>query len=596
MSLERTGRGGGRGIRAWLRYGLYILVFGCIFLALGAEEPYQGLLGAVVCLWAGNMLYALERLRERILFFWLHITLFTFLIGRPVITALRGQQWWDYGHDNVLFALISLLLTQIFLVLGAFLGQQRALRLRGRGQEALELRGPQEALELRRLRGGPQGPLKLQGSRLGALRRQRTAEGAAWQERGFARAFRYYLGYVSQIVFYSSLVFTFMLGREKIVYIADHTYYEYFAKFKSQLPYIVYELSTLTRYSLCFFLAGLPKKRRAFPALSLYVLAAVPELIVGERNPIVLRTIFALSYYVLRDLYRESDPPGRGSGSRPEPVSSPSGRGARARSQPDRSQTAARSQPDRGSGRAALDREGRPGPGGPPWIGRLEKAALLAGIPCGLVFLGMMNYVREGGGGTRLGFFGAIVDLFYKQGVSFQWLALGHGVIADLPGKGRSHYTFGSFIDYFAHGSVAQRFFGAVPLGSNNSLAKATLGHSLAHHMSYMLMGPEEYLAGHGCGSSYLLELFIDYGYLGICVFSLGLGYLLLLGPELARRRPFFLTLLLLCMTNLFLIPRAEAMGFLSFVLTMQFWAAAAICCGGALLLSRRFYPRKGRL
>ena len=82
MSLERTGRGGGRGIRAWLRYGLYILVFGCIFLALGAEEPYQGLLGAVVCLWAGNMLYALERLRERILFFWLHITLFTFLIGR----------------------------------------------------------------------------------------------------------------------------------------------------------------------------------------------------------------------------------------------------------------------------------------------------------------------------------------------------------------------------------------------------------------------------------------------------------------------------------------------------------------------------------
>ena len=53
-------------------------------------------------------------------------------------------------------------------------------------------------------------------------------------------------------------------------------------------------------------------------------------------------------------------------------------------------------------------------------------------------------------------------------------------------------------------------------------------------------MGPEEYLAGHGCGSSYLLELFIDYGYLGICVFSLGLGYLLLLGPEAGQAAALF--------------------------------------------------------
>ena len=40
---------------------------------------------------------------------------------------------------------------------------------------------------------------------------------------------------------------------------------------------VLSELSTLTRYSLCFFLACLPKKSRAFPALSLYVLAAAPE-------------------------------------------------------------------------------------------------------------------------------------------------------------------------------------------------------------------------------------------------------------------------------------------------------------------------------
>lgn len=553
MSLERTVGAGGRGMMGWVRYGLYLFAFGFGFFALGAEEPYQGLLGAVVCLWGGNMVYALERLQERILFFWLHVTLFTFLIGRPVITVLRGQQWWDYGHENVMFALVSLLATLLFLYLGALLGQQRVLRLR-RGQlgepclqkerlgEPCLQRGQSGASCLQKGRSGE--PCLRQGQRGKPCLRDGRQEGS------FARAFRYYLGWVSQIVFYLSLLFTFMLGQEKIAYIADHTYYEYFAEFKSRLPYIVYELSTLTRYSLCFFLACLPKKSRAFPALSLYVLAAVPELIVGERNPIVLRVLFALSYYVLRDLYQEQDLVCR----------------------------------DLGEGTER------------PWIGRLEKTALLVGIPCGLVFLGMMNYMREDGVAKRLGLLDTIVDLFYKQGVSFQWLALGHGAIGDLPGKGSFHYTFGSFIDYFAHGSIAQRFFGAVPLGSNNSLVKATLGHSLAHHMSYLLMGPEEYLAGHGCGSSYLLELFIDHGYLGICVFSLGLGYLLLLGPELARRHTFIFALLLLCMTNLFLIPRAEALGFLTFVLTLQFWMAAAICCGGALFLSRWFYPRKGRL
>ncbi len=106
-----------------------------------------------------------------------------------------------------------------------------------------------------------------------------------------------WLGFPDCVLYFPG---TFMLGMEKVVYIQDHTYYEYFSDFKSQLPYVVYELSTLTKYSLCFFLACLPKKSRAFPVLALYVLSAVPELIVGERNPIVLNVIFALSYYVIR--------------------------------------------------------------------------------------------------------------------------------------------------------------------------------------------------------------------------------------------------------------------------------------------------------
>ena len=234
---------------ALIRYGLIFLAFGGGFQALAAELPYSGMLFAVVCLWLANMMYALEKLRERILFFWFHVTLFTFLMGRPVIGALQGELWWDYGHENVMFALTALLLTLGFLQLGALFGSQWSLR-------------------------------------------QKEAAGWGLEEQ---KGFCYYFGWVSQIVFYISLVFTFMLGMEKVVYIQDHTYYEYFSDFKSQLPYVVYELSTLTKYSLCFFLACLPKKSRAFPVLALYFLSAVPELYVGERNAIVQTDVVGLS-------------------------------------------------------------------------------------------------------------------------------------------------------------------------------------------------------------------------------------------------------------------------------------------------------------
>ncbi len=487
---------------AMIRYGLIFLAFGGGFAALAAQTPYGGMLFAVVCLWLANLVYALEKLRERIFFFWFQVTLFTFLIGRPLIGALRGEQWWDYGRENIRFALTALLLTLGALHLGALLGSQWSVR-------------------------------------------QRTGAGEGVTEQ---KGFCYYFGWVSQLVFYLSLIFTFMMGMEKVIYIQDHTYYEYYAEFSSRLPYVVYELSTLTKYSLCFFLACMPKKIRAFPVLALYVLSAVPELIVGERNPIVQNVIFALTYYVIRDLFRVQ----------------------------------------RAEGGATDGKES-------PWLGAWEKAALVLAIPLGLVFLGAMNYLREGQGlEGGLNPAAVIADLFYKQGVSFQWLALGYGAMPLLPRNGFTNYTFGTFIDYFCHGSLARTLFGAVSLGSSNSMLKATYGNSFSHHLSYILLG-DEYLAGHGCGSSYLLEVFADYGYPGILVFSLILGLFLVCAPRLAGKNAVLFSVILLCATNLFLLPRAEATGFLQFVLTMQFWAAFVICCGGALILRHKFGKGEGR-
>lgn len=41
------------------------------------------------------------------------------------------------------------------------------------------------------------------------------------------------------------------------------------------------------------------------------------------------------------------------------------------------------------------------------------------------------------------------------------------------------------------------------------------ISNSLAHNLAYVYR-KDEYLAGNGNGSSYLLEIFADYGYIGV--------------------------------------------------------------------------------
>ena len=80
------------------------------------------------------------------------------------------------------------------------------------------------------------------------------------------------------------------------------------------------------------------------------------------------------------------------------------------------------------------------------------------------------------------------------------------------------------------------------------------------------------YLEGHGLGSSYLLELFADYGFIGIAVYSLILGIFLIYCIDAMKKGWFMRTLMLSLLTNLFYIPRAAATDWLVFLIQIHFW------------------------
>lgn len=444
-------------------------------LGRNANLGIQVMLLAVFGLFISDIVYCFKDVRRRFLLLLFLCSIFTFLLGRPIIAMFRGESWYLSKTSGNLFAYCSLFLTLIFLRLGSVLGH------------------------------------KLWDNQLHAMPSMRKPE------------FLYALQAVSFYFFLVTMLFRLLPIVERLIYMHGRSYAEYYL-FGSQLPYFVTTIGSMSKYGLCIFLATLPEKRISFAVLASNVLCTVPSLLLGARMPFVSNVLFAFVYYLLRDNIG----------------------------------------------------------GAQKWIGKWEKRLIVIGAPAGLLVLGALNYLRDG---VKAGMrpIKLIIDFFYKQGVSFRVLQIGYDVMPVLPGGTAKNYTFGPFIDYFCHGTFAQKLFGALPLGTGNNTIKAVFGHSFADSMSYV--AHEGYLSGNGWGSSYLLETYADWGYWGIIVFSILLGLLLASILVLIRRKPLVRTIVLLSLLELLIIPRASAMGWLLFLVTAQFWASILVCYVGAWLL-----------
>lgn len=436
-----------------------------------------------------NIVYALENVKDRIVFLMLHITIFTFLISRPFIGMLRGEKWWltsSQAAENIYFSINAILLSMLFLYLGALIGQYLFKKQEGKNKVS------QENIIYRKMQ------------------------------------FRNNLQVVAMIAFYITMCFVVVQEGEKLLYMQGRSYVEYYTGFHSQLPGIFHTIASFMRYSLCIFLATFPSKKRAFIPLCLFELSAIPELLIGVRNPIMLNSIFILLYYAIRDIYEKRQ----------------------------------------------------------KWIGKIEKVLLIIAVPSSLVFMTVYAYVRSGVEIAQKNIFKLFLDFFYGQGVTFNVLGIGYGYRNSLPNRVGRNYTFGGMIDYIFHGRIGQMLFGTEPFPEGNNWINGTLSNNFSHNFSY-LVRTEDYLNGQGWGSSYMLETYIDFGYIGLIFFNLILGILLIYMLKRFGKNTLIDTIFLLSLTTIFLIPRAEATGWLSFIVTAQFWACILACYLGAYICTR---------
>ena len=471
-----------------------VRILSIILAVLGVVKGWENLLfGAILILWGHNMMFSLKNQEGRLPFLLFHITFFTFLLGRPLLTILHGDGLilYEVKRYQATTESVMLALQLIFLsLIGLWMGAQLSLYLEKAEKQTYEASKVKDAFKTKY---GKQAAL---------------------------------------IVFIASYLCEVVVIIEKVMFIISHSYVSYYVDFKSSLPYIIYVGSTFMFFSLCIWLAFLPSKKEAYIVLGSYVILRLPMAICGARTDFVLAILFSMVYFFFRDY---------------------------------------------------LERKHE-------WVGAWEKRFMIIGATVGIVLLGILNYIREQKTVVSFSPFVLFEDFFFKQGVTFSWLCAGLAKAEQLRNRGVVSYTFGPLIDWLRHGTIA-RLLGADALTESNSIQNATESNILAHHLSWILLGKKKYLQGHGTGSCYILELFLDFRFWGVFLVGILLGMCLFAFFRLAGKSVWICSFLFMTINGFLYMPRACALKAIDFVWRLTFWFSYA----GIFILGRILEKRSRR-
>lgn len=170
--------------------------------------------------------------------------------------------------------------------------------------------------------------------------------------------------------------------------------------------------------------------------------------------------------------------------------------------------------------------------------------AIIIGFSAVIILPSLYNY-----GHTRadqnhmvsLSIFDGIKNFFYEESGSFNLIK--YAIIYDgqLPQK---LYSLGSIVDLLKG-----------TLYTGQTVESALYGHSFGNVITYMVT-PAMYLSGYGYGSSYLAEVYYDFGYIGVIIINLFFGVLFYKYTQWEKNGIFINAIYFFVMYYILLLPR----------------------------------------
>ena len=192
------------------------------------------------------------------------------------------------------------------------------------------------------------------------------------------------------------------------------------------------------------------------------------------------------------------------------------------------------------------------------WFGKKELLFTIISIPLLVVLVVFVGYYRVHTTFEFSGLYDTFLDFFESQGGSID--IIGYTKIYEDKLNQPLLYMFDKSYEFIVTNPVSRIFTGQTAHAANTverAIYGTSLGQSLYYHMNRA-----SYLAGFGGGSSYVAEIWIGYGYIGLFVWNFILARVILKIKTYKFNRLIPSVVILVFIQSLFFMPRAGFDGF----------------------------------
>ena len=377
---------------------------------------YYILFISVLLIYISLIIDCLKDWKKKILLLAFLLAIFLFILGNPTITILLGKEFNKiYSKENINFGFYCLYASLFGLFISNFLHDYKNIKYK--------------------------------------------------KDKDFFR-FSFDINFIKKVVILPILALSGMslllLGIEEIVFISNHTYVDFYAKFSSQLPIFIRMFVQFWLISVCFYLATKPKMKNAVLILCINLLLNVPSFIVGMRSPLMINVAFMLIYITIRYIQANK---------------------------------------------------------------KFNIKFIIVGVclvPILMVGLSVYGSSRNGKINGDV-FEEPITKFLIDQGHMFDIIADSKDLLPSLPNNGLINYVIGPVYDTVTNNPITRKIFGIPNIGNQNETT-LKYSHNMKMQLSFLFYG-DDFFNGLGVGTSYILETYVTFGYLGILLWSMLIAF-----------------------------------------------------------------------
>lgn len=326
-----------------------------------------------------------------------------------------------------------------------------------------------------------------------------------------------------RILLYITMIFSAIEIVDRVIFVMQNSYIGLYNGERTSMPYMVQKLSSCSSFLFFSYLAILPEKKKAKKPIFLYLALHIFSILGGVRGDGVKAAIMVLAYCFFRNTTDDEK-----------------------------------------------------------WIKKKHIIAICIIAPVGIVLLSLYNFWRSGLTAQYYGFWNEFINFFTTQGGSIEIIAYEKQLHNLLP-KTNVSYTFGPIINWYKYGfigSIISMFTGQEFVEiAGSKINMALYGNNLGAAITYLVM-PGNYLAGVGMGTQYIAELYSDFGYTGVIIFNLLLGWFITKCRFVYFKKWFWNAITIGVVEFIFGIGRDFATTFAAYYVSVVNWLTVAIIYG----------------